>query len=566
MRLSSLVLATLSVSLLAIIHVTNLLQLHPAAEGNDDNITSAGSASRGVSSTPAGFAAFLDEFVMQKCECLLRPAIPSVPDAAGLFRAWMNLTQHFGTSVTRLDYEWSLAALHQLLRWMERDLRVFQYPLPGRKVLRRFLEENGADTDMLASVRLQVPGVPSVDTLLSSNRNSAYDLDSIFWHVLRQSKYAATPPAEQGKTALFQLPIFSGRWELVARKAQKRLNGGPSLPQMSARAFGGFLTTAMVGIVIAWIRASYPHYDRSAGRDHFWIVSHDAGKAETSGFAPESLASNATCLANTADPLDRHPMYVLADEREMLANASSLEGLLARSRSREPRPPHPFDPKRDISLAPSADIARANYALTLSLDDDGRTANWNGSVAERVLRPDGGLLSRNDIALADAVAHMMRKSGRYEPHLRSGHRPTFAFFAGRWGIESSDKGHLRREIFEAFLRARARNERPIVIEDRMLRTSTYTHHLQRSTFCLCPEGTRSCFWDWTSLAMFVPRREAKHTYAILAGISEARVRSMQRALIEVRPFLMYHLSEAVRGDAFHMTLLELYMRHSLCVR
>ena len=76
----------------------------------------------------------------------------------------------------------------------------------------------------------------------------------------------------------------SGRWELVARKAQKRLNGGALLLQMSSRTFGGFLTTAMVGIVIAWIRATYPHYNRSAGRDHFWIVSHDAGKAETSGF------------------------------------------------------------------------------------------------------------------------------------------------------------------------------------------------------------------------------------------------------------------------------------------
>ncbi|CEM38344.1 unnamed protein product [Vitrella brassicaformis CCMP3155] len=458
------------------------------------------------------------EIDLKICHCMANPVI----DQAGL-PDFVSSTAKYGSNDNKGTVDKYKRAIDGLLAAMHRPieqggLRIFQYPPPP------FVE---------------VPPTFSRDTVAKA-RNSAYLVESVFWTQISGSPLRVT---DSDLANAYQLPVFPTTANFYGRKYVNKtlaaeLAGGE-------RAAGGKLAAHQVKETVEYVRRKWPYYDKQYGRGHFWVISHDGGKAEYSSWGGESLVVNATTMTTNPNPNEWYKMF------EPTEGGGEGQAFL-KARKVKIRKPYGYDPRVDVSIVPCGHAARAEQALRI-----GRNLNPDVDEGHSSAR---GLL---------------------------GPRQYLAFFAGNAG--KGKRGEIvRPAVLDSFKGVSA----PTAIYTSHVDPSDYTRYLSSSTFCLCPRGSRvvspriieaiwytcipvviadyywlpqGCVWDWTMLAVFIPEERANETAAILQRTTREEIVAKQRHLFKVRRHFAYHF-RPVAGDALDMTLLELWMRQHYCQR
>jgi xylogalacturonan beta-1,3-xylosyltransferase len=176
------------------------------------------------------------------------------------------------------------------------------------------------------------------------------------------------------------------------------------------------------------------------------------------------------------------------------------------------------------------------------------------------------------------------------------------------GFPSSSAGKMRAKMVESFEKA----EEPVYLNSSRISQEALVEYLGNTTFCLCPRGHHivtprlfeaiwsvshdfdihpfillfssfffrfgcipvilsdsylppfSCFFPWRSFSVTIPESSSYLTYETLKQISPQQQRDMRQRLFEIRNYFSYFSSRKDAETAFHMVLLEYWLKQAVC--
>ena len=347
---------------------------------------------------------------------------------------------------------------------------------------------------------------------------------------------------EVAEASLFFLPVTpcAARWEHKVPGMSKDEN------YEVAKRF----TKEYVAKAVQVVRDAVPAHvvERLAWRNFFWISSQDRG-VEFAEKADATFALNAVALVNTAD--EAMGFRACRD----VATVCNVN----------------FDlPPIADGLIEAADPWLARRRLSVR---GGQAWNAAPGAAERLAGEP------------DAAERSVRSSNygfeASDPMLSP--RKRLAFFAGN--LESNI---IRKNLHARFgvNGADGSGDGGILMVEGRMDDDAYRQALASSTFCLHIAGHQvwsprliEYLWfgcvpviiadgyflplagllDWSEFSVKVCMRDAHRVDQILAGLSASRVDELRKGVLSVRHHFTYY-AEPRFGDAFHMTLLQLFMR------
>eukprot|EP00931_Biecheleriopsis_adriatica_P005333 TRINITY_DN10685_c0_g1_i1.p1 TRINITY_DN10685_c0_g1~~TRINITY_DN10685_c0_g1_i1.p1 ORF type:complete len:432 (+),score=70.25 TRINITY_DN10685_c0_g1_i1:167-1462(+) len=366
-------------------------------------------------------------------------------------------------------------------------------------------------------------------------RNSGYMVEDVF---LKRIHNWTNVVADPSKANAFFVPTTTSCWRF----------------RKSSRLDGGIYAARRVKSIVDDLKTRYDFFRQLNGTRHFWVSSHDMGKAEAASFAPIELSEHASCMVNTADPSPRNGMLV-----EQHGSVATVPGIA----------PYAFNPRLDISLPCNSDQARAAEALRHIQTSSWSTPRKYNAFFAGSMRSDARKEMTSDFSLAQ-VASASSDSQHILNHEALWKRITGSFLA----TTSHTHARTRKDIHNNFV-------------SRHLEDSEYLAFLSTSEFCLCPRGFRvwsprlfdavwfgcipviiadeyhlphSCFLNWSEMSVHVPEARAHQTADFLANLSQDWKSNARQKLLRLRKTTMWHEHATTEPDAFSFAMMEFYVK------
>ncbi|CEM11861.1 unnamed protein product [Vitrella brassicaformis CCMP3155] len=414
---------------------------------------------------PFHYGEYFSKYLCDKCECLLRSS-----RAETILEDFIDRTTHYGTSLADPEYVLALCAVKEVIDDMRESFRVYQYPIPTNAELdavqRRVHNES-------AIIRLKLPPMLSGKVMVKkgeeskeacaccewiavllylctwcqrADTNSAYGVES--YAEMQRSVYATKRPEEADA---FFLPIFTSQWSKSAQKARKRMKGTQAASQvhgLKGRHYRGLDCVYNGRHACRLDIDQIPLFQRFA-----------ATLLENANFA--------LSLPLQSNPKDDLPPKVARWVK--YTDGNSIASFI-------------------FSFPNASNLSFASHGPFLAAFEQFLACDRAQAVQRVPLT-----LSRQDSAVRTKMAKLVGKASR---GLQLGHRPIFAFFAGRAGRKGGGRGNLRSAVFASFEpnasdepSAAKRKNATRIVSGRVSR-ARYSQYNRESTFCLCPAGSR----------------------------------------------------------------------------